>query len=477
MTEPPGDDRPVGDPTPDDTWERLQRLYGDDAGPRPEEPANAPEEPPEQHSSDPPLAQPPRQYFVDGPATPGPAPAAPPARAASARAAYKASSQTSGGGLPPNALGTAAAGSFARSGSRPGGGAGAPRVATPGPAAPTTDAGSGGGRRRRGWLRWIPHPKAKWFRPKLRWVFLYFPLLLVLLVVAALLFAWSKFGHLDRLDLGDSLRASSGSAVNYLIVGSDSRQGIDPEVDNIDAIGTNVAGHRSDTIIVMRVDGGKASMMSIPRDLWATNAKTGKKGRINGTYNDSPANLVRSVTLNLGIPINHYVEVDFVTFSNMVDATGGVTIHFDNPAYDTHSGLKVTQSGDVRLNGSQALAFVRSRHYTETINGKPKTDPLADIGRQKRQQEFIRAVLHEVGSTRNPWTLAKIAGAAADGMRIDNKLGFGDALSLARSLGGSTLTSVVLPTHDARKGAAAVRELDAGPDAQKVLAGFGGGTG
>ena len=451
VTDHTGEDRPPGDPTPEDTWQRLQRLYGAE-GERPpdlDEPvevvrpsAGRPDDPPRADPGPSPKA-PRAQYYV--PTVDESSSRPPAARAARARSAYEEHAQ-----LVPDAPRAQSSASAVRS-----------RGGRSGPSAR--------------WLRWIPHPKRSWLRPKLRWIFLYLPLLIVLALVAVVVFAWSSFSGLHRIDLGDALRPAGATAVNYLIVGSDSRDGIDPEVDNIGAIGTNVAGHRSDTIIVMRLEGGRATMMSIPRDLWVTNVKTGKKGRINGAYNDSQANLVRTVTATLGIPVNHYVEVDFVTFSGMVDAMGGITINFPNPAFDTHSGLKVTTSGNVRLNGTQALAYVRSRHYTETIAGRATTDPTGDKGRQLRQQQFIRAVLSNVGRTRNPWTLTRIAGAASKGMRVDTALGFGDALSLARGLNGSKIETVVLPTHDARKGSAAVLELDDAA-AQPVLARFGGGT-
>jgi LCP family protein required for cell wall assembly len=241
----------------------------------------------------------------------------------------------------------------------------------------------------------------------------------------------------------------------------------------VGAIGTDVTGRRSDTIIVLRVEDGVATMMSIPRDLWATDAATGKEGRINAAYNEGPANLVRTVTTNLGIPINHYLEVDFVSFSGMVDAIGGITIDFPHPAFDRNSGLNIIAAGPQTLDGTQALAFVRSRHYVEVVDGKHVPDPTGDLGRNQRQQQFIRTVLREVGATRNPWTLARVAGAGTSGMRIDTELGFGDAVSLARSLSGSDPKSVVLPTHPTRKGRAAVLLLDE-QAATPVLAQFGG---
>ena len=111
-------------------------------------------------------------------------------------------------------------------------------------------------------------------------------------------------------------------------------------------------------------------MMSIPRDLWVEVADTGEMGRINGAYNRGPANLVQTVKNNLDVPVNHYMEVGFGSFVGLVDAIGGVTINFPNPVFDPGSGLNVTTSGDVTLDGQQALAYARARNYTEIIDGR-----------------------------------------------------------------------------------------------------------
>ncbi len=308
--------------------------------------------------------------------------------------------------------------------------------------------------------------------PKLRWIWLYLPILVILLIAGVLVWGWRTVEGLDRVDLGDALTAASGDTVNYLIVGSDSRAGITAETPNAGAIGPGVAGKRSDTIIVLRVSPSGSKMMSIPRDLWVTNAATGKPGRVNAAYNAGPANLVRTVTTNLGVPIQHYVEIDFVSFSAMVDAMGGITIDFPHPAKDGASGLNMAGTGKQLLDGPTSLAYVRSRHYTELIDGKYVTDPTSDLGRQQRQQNFIRAVLSEVGQTRNPITGVKLVNAAAGGVRVDTELGIGDIWSLAREMSGTDPATVVLPTTPARKGSADVLLLQTAP-AAPILRDFG----
>ncbi len=290
-------------------------------------------------------------------------------------------------------------------------------------------------------------------------------------LVGAAVYAWWQFNSLYRVDVGDAITPATGEAVNYLLVGSDSREGIEVDTPNAGAIGPDVQGRRADTIIVLRLLPDSATMMSVPRDLWLTNAETGKEGRVNGSYNQGPDNLIRTVSSGLGIPINHYVEVDFVSFAGMVDAMGGITIDFPHPAKDANSGLNVIAAGPQLLDGTQALAYVRSRHYTEIIDGKEVSDPTADLGRQARQQLFIRTVLKEAGGTRNPITLARLSGAAADGVRVDTEFGMGDAWTLVRRLGGTSPESVILPTKPANKGGAAVLLLDE-PAATPVLEQF-----
>jgi LCP family protein required for cell wall assembly len=291
------------------------------------------------------------------------------------------------------------------------------------------------------------------------------PLLLLALVLGVVYKAYSAYNKIERIDLTDVLDPVSGDATNYLLVGSDSRDELDPEGNS------GVTGRRSDTLIVLRTTPEGSAMMSIPRDLWVTVAETGKQGRINGAYNAGPANLVQTVKDNLGIPINHYMEVGFGSFAGLVDAIGGVTINFPHPAHDDQSGLVVDTAGDVTLNGQQALAYARSRHYTETIDGEQVTEPTADLGRQQRQQVFLRTALAEVGATRNPLTLLRVADAMSSELIIDSGLGFGEAISFVRKLGSGDPLTVILPTEGVRKGDAAVLEL-VEPDAQVVLAGF-----
>lgn len=295
------------------------------------------------------------------------------------------------------------------------------------------------------------------------------PVLVLVALVVVLARGFVAYRSIERVDLSAVLDPVSGDTVNYLLVGSDSREGLDPTLD-IGGTGS-VTGKRSDTIIVLRVGPDGSVMMSIPRDLWVTDARTGRQGRINGAYNAGPANLVATVKANLHVPVNHYMEVGFASFVGMVDALGGIVIDFPHPAFDTHSGLYVDTAGPARLDGRQALAYARSRHFTEKVDGRQVEDSTGDLGRQQRQQTFLRTALGEVGRSRNPIALLGVTESLSSGLVIDDSTGLFDLIGLARKLSGTQPTTVVLPTKPARKNGAAVLLL-AQPGADAALAGF-----
>ena len=208
--------------------------------------------------------------------------------------------------------------------------------------------------------------------------------------------------QVDRIARVDGLDAvlspSNPNVENVLLVGSDSRAGADPSSPDYGATGgaADVTGSRSDTIMVLRRDkhSGNASLLSLPRDLWVDIPGRTKKSRINAAYQDGPSVLIQTVE-GLGIPIHHYVEIDFQGFKSLVDAIGGVRVCAYTPIRDTHTGLYVAQPGCHVLGGLQGLAYARSRHF-ETYDVATDTwteDPTSDLGRNKRQQSFINTAL------------------------------------------------------------------------------------
>ncbi|MDP1820557.1 MAG: LCP family protein [Acidimicrobiales bacterium] len=324
----------------------------------------------------------------------------------------------------------------------------------------------GGGRAR----RFLPD------RPKLRRVLLLLPILLPLLLLTAALGTWlygrSVFNRIEKVEVSGVL-STGGNGTNYLVVGSDSR---DPEAIaeaglNPEAFGTDDSSQRSDTMLLLRFADGEAKLMSIPRDLYVPIAETDGSGKINAAYHGGPRRLILTVQQALDIPIHHYMEVDFVSFASLVDALGGVTIDFPYPAFDNGSGLQVDRAGPVVLDGPQALAYVRSRNYTEVIDGENRKDPTADLGRVTRQQQFLRSVFSKLGESRNPITLARAASSASDGLRIDDGLGLTDAARLAWRMRSLDPVPVVLPVEGSRNRSGDVLLL-VQPGANAALAQF-----
>jgi LCP family protein required for cell wall assembly len=110
-------------------------------------------------------------------------------------------------------------------------------------------------------------------------------------------------------------------------------------------------------------------------------------------YNEGPERLAATVTEALGIPIHHYVEVDFFGFKEIIDAVGGVDLCVEYVTRDTRSGLDL-EPGCQTLDGTMALAFARSRYYEEFRDGQWRVDGSADLGRIRRQQLFMRAAIN-----------------------------------------------------------------------------------
>jgi LCP family protein required for cell wall assembly len=265
-------------------------------------------------------------------------------------------------------------------------------------------------------------------------------------------------------------------AENYLLVGSDSREGVEGDSSDAGVIGdsASVGGRRSDTIMILRQErNGGAALMSIPRDLWLPIAGTDGSNRINAAYNEGPEQLAATVTQALGIPIHHYVEVDFVGFKQIVDELGGIELCVGYAARDTHSGLEI-QPGCQRLDGVQALAFARSRYYEEWNGEEWVLDPRADLGRIERQQFFIRSAvdgtLRKIQSS--PFGSGEVIDAVVGAVRIDDRLDPIQAGEALRNAAEQGLRTFALPVVNDTVGDAAVLRL--GDGAETVLAYFRG---
>ena len=209
--------------------------------------------------------------------------------------------------------------------------------------------------------------------------------------------------------------------VTFLLIGSDSREGLD-SLQNFGPAG----GERADVIMLVQIhpDDGTAEMLSIPRDLWVSIPGHGD-GKINSAFAlGGAALMVETVTAATGIGVNHYAEVDFVGFQAIVDELGGVEIDFPFPARDAKSGLRV-DAGRQSLSGSQALAFARSRSYQELQGGSWVSVDANDIGRTRRQQQLLFAIVRGIARPSTLTELGDVVSSFASHVTIDSALAQG----------------------------------------------------
>ena len=189
------------------------------------------------------------------------------------------------------------------------------------------------------------------------------------------------------------------------------------------------------------------------------------RDRINAAVQiGGPEGLVETIRDFFGIPINHYVQIDFRGFSEIVDALDGIPIYFPNPVRDLRSGLFVEEAGCTTLDARNALGFVRSRAYQEQIDGRWRTDGTGDLGRVRRQQEFIVRSLDRAfdRGLRNPVTLDALIDGALDAVTVDDTLDGDDIIDLAsqfRRFDPSSLDLYELPVASDTVGGASVLRM------------------
>ncbi|MEY2403825.1 MAG: hypothetical protein QOD38_1376, partial [Acidimicrobiaceae bacterium] len=292
-----------------------------------------------------------------------------------------------------------------------------------------------------------------------------------------LAYFYGKVRAIGRVELGNALtpvEKTGGPAVaeNFLIVGSDSGEGLDPKDPVL--VG-RPGGVRSDTIMVLRLDPASdhAQLLSLPRDLYLPIAGLRGSDRINSAIQAGPKRLVDTITNDLGIPINHYIEMNFLAFRRVVAAVDGVPIYIPTPARDTKSGLDIPEAGCITLDPVQALAFARSRAYEYQVNGRWRTDPTGDLGRISRQQEFIRKVIRRAidKGARNPAVLNDLINAGTGALHLDPTITPADLIDVGKrfkDFNPDNLETYALPVVPANKGGASVVLMQAA-EAEPIL--------
>ncbi|MEU1281201.1 LCP family protein [Streptomyces sp. NPDC005805] len=235
-------------------------------------------------------------------------------------------------------------------------------------------------------------------------------------------------------------RPDGGHGMNILLVGTDGRDRITAEEKKKYRLGG--AGCRcTDTIMLVHIsqDRERASVVSLPRDSYAeipdhVDATSGKQHKrhpvkLNAAFTEGgPSLTVRTVEHMTGVKIDHYLEVDFTSFMRTVDTVGGVEICTARPMKDSYTGLDLAV-GTHKLNGGQALQYVRSRHI----------DGAADLGRMQRQQRFMAALIHQAtsnGVLLNPVKFRSVVSTMLDSVRADKNFGPEQMLALGRAMKG-----------------------------------------
>jgi LCP family protein required for cell wall assembly len=303
--------------------------------------------------------------------------------------------------------------------------------------------GAGGGRAgyddgRHGDGRYAGGRRPDWGR-RVKWTVIV--LVVVLLAWGIGTYFWADSNLKRKVDLGIvEHRPAAGDGTNYLIVGSDSREGMTAQ-EKKDLHTGSAEGKRTDSMMILHVaDDGSSTVVSLPRDSWVeippfTGSTSGKHyntiqhTKLNAAYaQDGATLLVRTVEHNTGLKIDHYAEIGFGGFAKIVDAVGGVEMNLPQAIKDKNSGADL-KAGKQTLNGKQALAYVRTRHAFAQ----------SDLQRTKNQQKFLSALAHETATPStilNPFKLYPTLGAGLDSLTVDKDMSVYDLGSMFFAMKG-----------------------------------------
>ncbi len=289
---------------------------------------------------------------------------------------------------------------------------------------------------------------------------------------------------------------------NILMVGSTSRCALKVQNPAYGLCSQGVTGVNSDVIMILHLNPAKksVSILSIPRDLFVPNARTpnaqvGAANKIDAALYEGPSQLVAAIEEDFGIPIQHYVELNFDTFASVVDALGGVNMYFPMPVYDAYSGLNVQTTGCIHLDGYHALQVVRARHLQYKGPGVTTNDPAywpqenqSDLARIRRDHEFLRVLAAAVAKQGlgNPLTDARLVSSVVGDLTVDSGFSTAHMVNLVLTYHGinpfdapqQTLPVMVsdINQYDYKGGAYGNVEFPIQPQDQQVIDQFLGTT-
>jgi LCP family protein required for cell wall assembly len=280
---------------------------------------------------------------------------------------------------------------------------------------------------------------------KARWILGTLALVVVLVVGAGLGYAWYLNHEIHRIDVrGLTSVPTTGVEAgnqNILMVGSTDRCALKVQNAAYGLCSQGVNGINSDVVMILHLDPTThaVSILSIPRDLFVPNARTTGANKIDAALYQGPSQLVAAINDDLGIPIQHYVVLNFDSFANVVNALGGVKMYFPEPVYDAYSGLKQLTPGCVALNGFEALQVVRARHLqykgpgiTTNLPQYWPAENLSDLARIRRDHEFLRVLATAVAKQglSDPITDERLVSGLAPQLEVDRKFSTSDMVDL-----------------------------------------------
>lgn len=263
-------------------------------------------------------------------------------------------------------------------------------------------------------------------------------LIILLLIVGGaygyITYYWSK---VHKLSVNNLVKATPAQPMNILMIGSNSRCALNGQQAGAFGSCSQVGGARSDVTMVLHLDPAKhtAALLSLPRDLFLPIPDTNNQNRVDASLNQGPSQLVKTVEDSLGIPINHFVELNFDTFQQVVTALGGVHMYFPVPVKDAYSQLRITTPGCHYLNGFESLALVRARHLYYYQNGQWNYDGMGDLSRIIRDHEFMRVVAQTVlqKGLGNPVTDNALLSAVTPDIQVDSGFTLSDMRQLVQA--------------------------------------------
>jgi LCP family protein required for cell wall assembly len=264
-------------------------------------------------------------------------------------------------------------------------------------------------------------------------------------------YAWYLNHEIHRIDLHNltsaPVKGEDAGTENILMIGSTSRCALTVQNPAYGLCSQGVNGVNSDVVMILHLNptNHTLAILSVPRDLFVPNARSDGANKIDAALFQGPDQLIDAIEEDYGIPIQHFVELNFDSFINVVNALGGIKMYFPEPVFDAYSGLNIQTTGCIQLNGTQALQVVRARHVQYKGPGVTGDDPnywpqeaQSDIARIRRDHEFLRVLATAVKAKglSNPLTDQQLVSGVVSQLTVDS------------SFSATTMINLVLGYHN-----------------------------